>query len=159
MPFTAEELAEMARADAEIEADFAETAEEIADAERRDDSLLAAQMTESERRRAEYLRKYRAEHREERLEYQHNYYQTHKEIYAAHRERYRRQKQLLKASTDANAPLTPEQEAKREKNRKYYAENKDRINARRRERNQEHRLKVREYNRNYKRMLRGSKKK
>ena len=116
MGFTAAELAEMARADAEIEATFRLTNEDLALGRQIDrDAVLegmdarARKRAEYQRRyyeahkdeRAEYQRRYRESHKDERAEYQRRYYETHKDEWAEYMRRYRRRKRL-EAGGNAN---------------------------------------------------------
>ena len=89
MGFTAAELAEMARADAEIEATFRLTNEDFALGRQIDRDAVLEGMDARARKRAEYQRQYREAHKEERAEYQRRYYETHKEERAEYQRRYR----------------------------------------------------------------------
>lgn len=91
MPFTAEELAAMRAADAEIERGFSGmTAEEIALARRIDVEAKRVKYSDAQRKKAEYYEKnrerilsrkkeYRAKTSAQRREYQAAYYQRNKE--------------------------------------------------------------------------------
>lgn len=70
MPFTAEELAEMAKADAEIEAEFFVTNEEFAESRRRDRAAALEAMLPEKRRAAESQRRYYAANKEKVTESQ-----------------------------------------------------------------------------------------
>ena len=116
MGFTAAELAEMARADAEIEATFRLTNEDLALGRQIDrDAVLegmdarARKQAEYQRRyyeahkdeQAEYQRRYYEAHKDERAEYQRRYYKAHKDERAEYQRRYRRRKRL-EAGGNAN---------------------------------------------------------
>ena len=116
MGFTAAELAEMARADAEIEATFRMTNEDLALGRQIDrDAVLegmdarARKRAEYKRRyyethkdkRAEYNRRYRESHKDEQAEYNRRYYEAHKDERAEYMRRYRRRKRL-EAGGNAN---------------------------------------------------------
>lgn len=90
MAFTPEELAEMAAADAEIEAEFCMTQEEIDDSRERDyffrvDSMENKQLGQrryheaNKDKIAEYQRLYREAHRDKRIECQRRYREAHKD--------------------------------------------------------------------------------
>ena len=101
MGFTAAELAEMARADAEIEATFRLTNEDLALGRQIDRDAVLEGMDARARKRAEYQRRYRESHKDERAEYQRRYYETHKDEWAEYMRRYRRRKRL-EAGGNAN---------------------------------------------------------
>ena len=73
MGFTAAELAEMARADAEIEATFRLTNEDLVLGRQIDRDAVLEGMDARARKRAEYQRRYRESHKDERAEYQRRY--------------------------------------------------------------------------------------
>lgn len=73
MGFTAAELAEMARADAEIEATFRLTNEDLALGRQIDRDAVLEGMDAQARKRAEYNRRYYEAHKDERAEYQRRY--------------------------------------------------------------------------------------
>ena len=73
MGFTAAELAEMARADAEIEATFRLTNEDLALGRQIDRDAVLEGMDAQARKRAEYQRRYYEAHKDERAEYQRRY--------------------------------------------------------------------------------------
>ena len=100
MAFTPEELAEMAAADAEIEAEFCMTQEEIDDSRERDyffrvDSMDRKQLGQRRYREAnkdkiaEYQRRYNETHKDKIAEYQRRYYEAHKDKKADRQRRYR----------------------------------------------------------------------
>ncbi len=74
MGFTAAELAEMARADAEIEATFRLTNEDLALGRQIDREAVLEGMDAQARKRAEYQRQYREANREKVAEYQRQYH-------------------------------------------------------------------------------------
>ena len=109
MGFTAAELAEMARADAEIEATFRLTNEDLALGRQIDrDAVLEGMDAQARKRaeynrrydeahkdeRAEYQRRYREAHKDERAEYNRRYYEAHKDERAEYQRRYRRRKRM-----------------------------------------------------------------
>lgn len=79
MGFTPAELAEMARADAEIEASFRVTAADLALGRLIDREAILGRMDSKQKRIAESQRRYREAHKEEIAESQRRYYETHKE--------------------------------------------------------------------------------
>lgn len=80
MGFTPAELAEMARADAEIEAGpFRFTDAEIAFGRLFDREVILGRMDSKQKRIAESQRRYREAHKEEIAEAQRRYYEAHKE--------------------------------------------------------------------------------
>ena len=101
MGFTAAELAEMARADAEIEATFRLTPDDIALGRQIDREAVLEGMDARARKRAEYQRQYRETHKDERAERQRRYRETHKDERAEYQRRYRRRKRM-EAEGNAN---------------------------------------------------------
>ena len=89
MGFTAAELAEMARADAEIEATFRLTNEDLALGRQIDRDAVLEGMDAQARKRAEYQRRYYESHKDERAEYQRRYRESHKDERAEYQRRYR----------------------------------------------------------------------
>ena len=97
--FTPEELAELARIDAELESEPV-TAAELAESRRRDRAAKLDSMDKRARRIAEQQRQYREAHREEIAERMRQYYAAHREeiaeqqrqYYQAHREEIAEQK-------------------------------------------------------------------
>ena len=79
MGFTPAELAEMARADAEIESTFCVTNADIALGRLIDREAILGRMDSKQKRRVEYQRRYREAHKEEIAEAQRRYRETHKE--------------------------------------------------------------------------------
>ena len=88
MGFTAAELAEMARADAEIEATFRLTNEDLALGRQIDRDAVLEGMDARARKRAERQRRYREANREKVAEYQRQYRETHKDEWAEYMRRY-----------------------------------------------------------------------
>lgn len=70
MPWTAEELTEMAKADAEIEAHFVLSNEEFTVSRELDRKATLEAMLPEQRKRYEYQRRYRAANKEKVAEYQ-----------------------------------------------------------------------------------------
>ena len=108
MSFTPEELAEMARADAEIEREFILTAEEAAESRELDRSAKMARKDKQAKALAERQRRYYEANKEALAEYQRRYYEANKEAVAEYQRRYR----------EAN------KEALAERKRRYYEANK-----------------------------------
>lgn len=79
MGFTPAELAEMARADAEIESTFCVTNADIALGRLIDREAILGRMDSKQKRRVEAQRRYREPHKEEIAEAQRRYRETHKE--------------------------------------------------------------------------------
>ena len=88
MGFTAAELAEMARADAEIEATFRLTNEDLALGRQIDREAVLEGMDARARKRAEYQRRYYETHKDEQAERMRRYYETHKDEQAERMRRY-----------------------------------------------------------------------
>ena len=72
--FTAAELEELRRADAEIDAEFVQTAEEIAESRARDRDARLAALPDAKRKRAERQRAYYEANRDKAAEYKRAYY-------------------------------------------------------------------------------------
>ena len=89
MGFTPAELAEMARADAEIESTFCVTNADIALGRLIDREAILDRMDSKQKRIAEAQRRYREAHREEIAEAQRRYYEAHREEIAEAQRRYR----------------------------------------------------------------------
>ena len=90
MGFTAAELAEMARADAEIEArPFRFTDAEIAFGRLFDREVILGRLDQKQKQRAESQRRYYEAHKEEIAESQRRYREAHKEEIAESQRRYR----------------------------------------------------------------------
>ena len=89
MGFTAAELAEMARADAEIEATFRLTNEDLALGRQIDREAVLEGMDAQARKRAERQRRYYESHKDERAEYQRQYYEANREKVAEYQRQYR----------------------------------------------------------------------
>ena len=109
MGFTAAELAEMARADAEIEVTFRLTNEDLALGRQIDREAVLEGMDAQARKRAEYQRQYyeanrekvaerqrqyREANREKVAERQRRYYEAHKDEVAEYQRQYRRRKRM-----------------------------------------------------------------
>lgn len=99
MGFTAAELAEMARADAEIEATFRLTNEDLALGRQIDRDAVLEGMDAQARKRAEYQRRYYEAHKDERAEYQRQYYEANREKVAERQRQYRRRKRWKRRAT------------------------------------------------------------
>ena len=89
MGFTAAELAEMARADAEIEATFCLTPDDIAIGRQIDRESVLEGMDAQARKRAEYQRQYREANREKVAEYMRQYREANREKVAEYQRQYR----------------------------------------------------------------------
>ena len=89
MSFTPEELAEMARADAEIEREFILTAEEAAESRELDRAAKMARKDKKAKAMAERNRRYREANKEAVAEYKRRYYEANKEAVAEYQRRYR----------------------------------------------------------------------
>lgn len=85
--FTAEELAEIARADAEIEAQEM-TMEEIRESREREAAIIQSGRSEAETKYDKRRREYREENREKSREYNKAYYAAHREKYRAYHKAY-----------------------------------------------------------------------
>ena len=138
MGFTAAELAEMARADAEIEATFRLTNEDLALGRQIDRDAVLEGMDAQARKRAEYNRRYYEAHKDERAEYQRRYYEAHKDERAEYQRRYR------EAHKDERA----------EYNRRYYEAHKDERAEYQRRYYEAHKDERAEYQRRYRRRKR-----
>ena len=88
MSFTPEELAEMARADAEIEREFILTDEEAAESRKLDRDALMARKDKQAKAVAEYKRRYYEANKEAVAEYQRRYREANKEAVAEYQRRY-----------------------------------------------------------------------
>ena len=88
MGFTPAELAEMARADAEIESTFCVTNADIALGRLIDREAILGRMDSKQKRIAEAQRRYREAHKEEIAEGKRRYRETHKEELAEAQRRY-----------------------------------------------------------------------
>ena len=89
MGFTPAELAEMARADAEIESTFCVTNADIALGRLIDREAILGRMDSKQKRRVEAQRRYRETHKEEIAEGKRRYYEAHKEEIVEYQRRYR----------------------------------------------------------------------
>ena len=123
--FTPEELAELARIDAELES-APVTADELAESRRRDRAAKLDAMDKRARAHAEQQRQYREAHREEIAERMRQYREAHREeiaeqhrqYYAAHREEIAEQKRQYYAA---------HREEVAEQKRQYYAAHREEI--------------------------------
>ena len=88
MPFTPEELAAMAAADAEIEAEFFLTNEEAAASSARDREARYLAMDKRGQAVAKYQRRYYEANKEAVAEYKRRYYEANKEAVAERNRRY-----------------------------------------------------------------------
>lgn len=88
MSFTPEELAAMAAADAEIEAEFFLTNEEAAASSARDREARYLAMDKRGQALAERQRRYREANKEALAEYKRRYYEANKEALAEYQRRY-----------------------------------------------------------------------
>ena len=113
--FTAEELAALAAADAEIEREFRLTQAEIRDAAERDREARLASYDTHKAQIAAYHRAYYAAHKDEKAAYNQAYYAAHKDKSAAY----------------IRAYYAAHKDEKAEYNRAYYAAHKDEIKKRR----------------------------
>ena len=105
MGFTAAELAEMARADAEIEATFRLTNEDLALGRQIDRDAVLEGMDARARKQAERQRQYYEAHTDERAEYQRWYRESHKDERAEYMREYMRQyrrRKRMEAEGNAN---------------------------------------------------------
>ena len=89
MPFTPAELAEMERADAEIEASFCITNDEISFGRLLDRDAVLENMDTKRRKVAEQRRQYYEANKEKVAEYQRQYYEANKEKAAEYQRQYR----------------------------------------------------------------------
>ena len=112
MPFTAQELEEMRLADAQIEAEFVITSEEMKEARERDRALKVS------RNDSDYQRRYREKNREKLQKLRRNWYL----------------KNRAKAIAKAKARYREHKVEHSETARRYRENNRDLINARQRER-------------------------
>ena len=92
--FTAEELAEMAAADAEIEAEFRLTPEELEQSSELDREAKFSSLPPEKRKVAEYQKAYREANREKVAEYQKAYYEANREKRRAYMREYMRKRRL-----------------------------------------------------------------
>ena len=119
MSFTPEELAEMARADAEIEREFILTDEEAAESRELDRAALMARKDKQAKAVAEYQRRYREANKEAVAERNRRYREANKEAVAEYKRRY------YEANKEAVAEYQRRYyEANKAKRRDYYAKQK-----------------------------------
>ena len=160
--FTPEELEELARIDAELEA-APVTADELADSRRRDRAAKLDSMDNRIRRIAERNRQYYEAHREEIAEQQRQYYEAHREeiaermrqYYEAHREEIaERMRQYREAHREEIAEQQRQyREAHREeiaeRNRQYREAHREEIAEQQRQYREAHREEIAEQQRQY----------
>ena len=113
MPFTAEELEEMRRADEEIEQEFHLTNDDLIREREMDREIALERMSPEKRRIAEKQRAYREANRDSIAEKQRAYYEANRDSIAEKQRAYR------EANRDSIA----------EKQRAYYEANRDKYNA------------------------------
>ena len=101
MSFTPEELAEMARADAEIEREFILTAEEAAESRELDRDALMARKDKKARAVAEYQRRYREANKEAVAEYKRRYYEANKGRFRGYYAKKKEKKAALAAEEES----------------------------------------------------------
>ena len=129
--FTAAELEELRRADAKIDAEFVQTAEEIAESRARDREAQLAALPYAKRKRAEYNRAYYEANRDKVTEYQRAYYEANRDkvterqraYYEANRDKVTERK---RAYREANRDKVEERK------RAYYEANRDKVAERKR---------------------------
>lgn len=107
MSFTPEELAEMARADAEIEREFILTAEEVAESRELDRAAKMARKDKQAKALAEYQRRYREANKEAVAEYQRRYYETNKAKWRDYNARQKAKKAALLLQQEDGGPEDP----------------------------------------------------
>lgn len=103
MPFTPEELAAMAAADAEIESSFILTPEELALGRELDREITLEMMDPRKRRIAQNERAYREAHREEIAQNKRAYYEAHKEKLKAYQREYHKRKRARQSGNSEQA--------------------------------------------------------
>ena len=108
--FTAEELAEMAAADAEIEAEFRLTPEDLEQSAKLDREAKFSSLPPEKRKVAEYQKAYYEANREKVAEYQKAYYEANREKRRAYMREYMRRKRRMESheAADAVPPLRGE---------------------------------------------------
>jgi hypothetical protein len=107
MSFTPEELAEMARADAEIEREFILTAEEAAESRKLDRDALMARKDKQAKAMAERNRRYREANKEAVAECQRRYYEANKAKWADYNARQKAKKAALLRQQEDGQPEGP----------------------------------------------------
>ena len=145
--FTPEELAELARIDAELES-APVTADELAESRRRDRAAKLDAMDKRARAHAEQQRQYREAHREEIAERMRQYREAHREeiaeqhrqYYAAHREEIAEQHRQYYAA---------HREEIAEQKRQYYAAHREEVAEQKRQYYAAHREEIAEQLRQY----------
>ena len=126
MKFTAAELEEMRRADAEIEAEFRLTNDDLQLSRRIDRDAVLEDLPKNKRKLAEYQRAYREANREKLAEYQRAYYEANREKLAEQQRAYyeaNREKvaEHQRAYREANREKLAEQQ------RAYYEANREKV--------------------------------
>ena len=108
--FTAEELAEMAAADAEIEAEFRLTPEDLEQSAKLDREAKFSSLPPEKRKVAEYQKAYYEANREKVAEYQKAYREANREKRRAYMREYMRRKRRMESheAADAVPPLRGE---------------------------------------------------
>lgn len=107
MSFTPEELAEMARADAEIEREFILTAEEAAESRKLDRDALMARKDKQAKAVAEYQRRYREANKEAVAEYKRRYREANKAKWRDYNARKKAKKAALLRQQEDGQPEGP----------------------------------------------------
>ena len=107
MSFTPEELAEMARADAEIEREFILTAEEAAESRALDSYALMARKDKKASAVAEYKRRYYEANKEAVAEYHRRYYEANKAKWKDYKARQKAKKAALLREQEDGKPEGP----------------------------------------------------
>lgn len=107
MSFTPEELAEMARADAEIEREFILTDEEAAESRALDRAALMARKDKQAKAVAEYQRRYYEANKEALAEYQRRYREANKAKWKDYNARQKAKKAALLREQEDGQPEGP----------------------------------------------------
>lgn len=107
MSFTPEELAEMARADAEIEREFILTAEEAEESRALDRDALMARKDKQAKAVAEYNRRYREANKEAVAERNRRYYEANKAKWRDYNARQKAKKAALLRQQEDGGPEEP----------------------------------------------------
>ena len=126
MPWTSEELAEMAKADAEIEAHFVLSNEEFTVSREWDRKATLEAMLPEQRKRYESQRRYRAANKEKVAESQRRYRAANKEKAAEYQRRYRAANKE-KVAEYQRRYYAANKEKVAESQRRYYAANKEKV--------------------------------
>ena len=107
MSFTPEELAEMARADAEIEREFILTAEEAAESRELDRAAKMARKDKKAKAAAEYHRRYYEANKEAVAEYNRRYYEANREKWKDYNAKRKAKKAAALLQQDSGQPEDP----------------------------------------------------